>query len=312
MQGRTTLVGMEMYLNSQNKSITDDWLLDNETFNKDILLSTILLKGAKFEPLYSDPDYFNSVSSYWWLKWRRTFNNWFDVYDLEFNPLDNYDRREETTDTTSIKGKTNDKTTNQNNITTTNSNTTDTDGTVKDTNNIETTGIGKTTVSDESNKKNDTTTNTTTTDENKVVSDTTTTKSAFNATSGYQPYGKVDVNSNTSDTNKVNGTVSITDKTTDSNTTNTNNSNTVVDTENTINTEKVVSKGSSSNIGNGTTIANGESEQETTYIHTSHILGNIGVTTSTQMRDSYVKSELDNCYDHIADIFLDEMTVKVY
>ena len=96
MNARITLIGTQTDLMSRNKSIAETWTLANEHFDKDVLLSTIVEKGGRFEVLYTDPDYFNSMCEYWWLKWKRTFEKWFDIWDVKYTPLENYDRREET------------------------------------------------------------------------------------------------------------------------------------------------------------------------------------------------------------------------
>ena len=85
---------MERELNSQNKSITDEWTLTNENFDKDTLLSAIIMKGGSFEPLYTNPSYFYTMCAMFWNKWERTFEKWFDALDIEYNPLENYDRQE--------------------------------------------------------------------------------------------------------------------------------------------------------------------------------------------------------------------------
>ena len=96
MNARITLIGIQTDLMSRSepKSIADTWALDNERFDKDVLLSAIIEKGGRFEPLYSDPDYFNDMCVYWWSKWKRTFEKWFDIWDVSYTPLENYDRHE--------------------------------------------------------------------------------------------------------------------------------------------------------------------------------------------------------------------------
>ena len=93
-----TILAIENELNRAEKSLTDDWSLTNENFDPEILLAAIVNKGATFEPLYADPDYFYIMNRYFWRKWERTFNEWFNAFDIEYNPLDNYDRHEEISD----------------------------------------------------------------------------------------------------------------------------------------------------------------------------------------------------------------------
>lgn len=98
MNARMTILAIESELNLKDKSLKDDWDLDNTNFDPDVMLAAIINKGATFEPLYSDPDYFYIMNRYFWLKWSRTFNEWFNAFDIEYNPLDNYDRHEESQD----------------------------------------------------------------------------------------------------------------------------------------------------------------------------------------------------------------------
>lgn len=46
--------------------------------------------------------------------------------------------------------------------------------------------------------------------------------------------------------------------------------------------------------------------------HTAHLYGNIGVTTSTQMLEDYIRVERFNIYEQIANIFVDEFCLMVY
>lgn len=48
------------------------------------------------------------------------------------------------------------------------------------------------------------------------------------------------------------------------------------------------------------------------FDHTSHQWGNIGVTTSQQMVEAELQLRYWNIYEHISDIFLDEMAVRVF
>ena len=88
MNARITLIGIEQILNDMlNESITDSWSLDNSTFDKNVLLSSIITTGGRFEPLYTDPTYYYNMCNFWWRKWKRTFTKWFDVFDKEYEPL---------------------------------------------------------------------------------------------------------------------------------------------------------------------------------------------------------------------------------
>lgn len=87
---RITLIGIQKALDLESKSITDTWdlsELESDSYDKDILLSSIITKGGTFEPLFTDPDYFYEMCGYWWRKWHRTFLKWFQVFDKEYEPL---------------------------------------------------------------------------------------------------------------------------------------------------------------------------------------------------------------------------------
>lgn len=96
MRARMTIVGMENHLNHKEKSIIDSWTLEDiESFNNETLLASIIFKGGTFEPLYTDPDFFYYMCAFFWKKWERTFTKWFEAFEIKYNPLENYDRHEE-------------------------------------------------------------------------------------------------------------------------------------------------------------------------------------------------------------------------
>ena len=87
---RITLIGIQKALDIDEKSINDKWLLpdlESDSYDKDVLLSAIITKGATFEPIYTNPDYFYNMCELWWKKWYRTFLKWFQVFDKEYEPL---------------------------------------------------------------------------------------------------------------------------------------------------------------------------------------------------------------------------------
>lgn len=46
--------------------------------------------------------------------------------------------------------------------------------------------------------------------------------------------------------------------------------------------------------------------------HEAHLYGNIGVTTSTQMLEDFIRVERFSIYEAIADIYVDEMCIMIY
>ena len=78
-----------------------------EGIDKDTLTGNILLRGGEFEVVYSDPDFLQKSISIWSSKWYRTFDKWIKALNIEYSPLENYDRFEEWTDNRSRSEETN-------------------------------------------------------------------------------------------------------------------------------------------------------------------------------------------------------------
>lgn len=68
-----------------------------EGIDKDNLVNNILLEGADFEVLYSDPIFMSNAIGIWSAKWYRTFEKWLAVLSKEYDPLQNYNGDETTT-----------------------------------------------------------------------------------------------------------------------------------------------------------------------------------------------------------------------
>lgn len=87
----------ELSRKTPEKSITDSWSFPEGTevtFDKGLLLSAIINRGASFSVAYPDPDYFYNMSAAWWSKWSANFLKWLQVMQTEYNPIENYDRQE--------------------------------------------------------------------------------------------------------------------------------------------------------------------------------------------------------------------------
>ena len=79
-----------------------------EGIDKDTLTGNILLRGGEFEVVYSDPEFIQRSISIWSSKWYRTFEKWINALNIDYNPLENYDRMEEWTDNRNKKDSSND------------------------------------------------------------------------------------------------------------------------------------------------------------------------------------------------------------
>ena len=113
-QAKLTLIGLYNYDNT-----IFDLLNVPEGITKDTLVNNILLKSSEFEVLYPDPDFMKSAIGDFSNAWQPTFERWVNALALEYNPLENYDRKEDWTDTRNghnsgtTSGRTNSTTTNK-------------------------------------------------------------------------------------------------------------------------------------------------------------------------------------------------------
>lgn len=114
---KITLLGMAQYCNAKNDSLFE-YLELPEGIDRDLAIDTILLKGAEFEVLYASADYMKFAIGVWSKKWDRTFTKWNDALNITYNPLENYDRYEDSQDSTTSSndsaGKSNNATSSRN------------------------------------------------------------------------------------------------------------------------------------------------------------------------------------------------------
>lgn len=93
-QSKMTLIGLYNF---------DEHLFDTLTFpdgiDKSVAIDSILMRGGEFEVLFSDPNFMKATFYSWSVKWRKTFEKWLEGYNATYNPIENYDRFEEYSDT---------------------------------------------------------------------------------------------------------------------------------------------------------------------------------------------------------------------
>ena len=98
MYSKITVIGLETAMQYQNKSIFDLLNLP-DGINKDDVTDNIFLEAGEFEVIYAEPDFFRQAVGVWSNKHYRTFDKWIKALNIEYSPLENYDRMEEWTDT---------------------------------------------------------------------------------------------------------------------------------------------------------------------------------------------------------------------
>ena len=103
---KITLTGLSQYYSMRNMSLWDGFILP-DGIDRDVLVDTIILRGGEFEVLYAEPEFYKQAINAFFRKHNRTFTKWYEALQLEYNPIENYDRLEEWNDK-SI-GKSNDE-----------------------------------------------------------------------------------------------------------------------------------------------------------------------------------------------------------
>lgn len=88
-----TLLGLYQIGIQRNKNFFDK-LTFPEGINHDLAVTNILHQAGDFEVLYPDLDFMMDACEMFSTKWQRTFEKWLEVMSIEYEPLDNYDRKE--------------------------------------------------------------------------------------------------------------------------------------------------------------------------------------------------------------------------
>lgn len=244
---RMTLIGIYNYFNNMGVDFFETLSLP-DGYDKTTFINSLLLEHGEKCVLYTNPDFMRMALPIWSQKWANELKRIFDALTAEYNPIWNYDRNEETSET--------DKP--DNTVTRTHNNT-DT----QTNNNTDTTTNRYDIV---------TTQNIDSTSENQISADN---------SSSYQPDNK-----NISNAGKT--TVGNDGTITDAHTGTIANAHTGTITD--------VEKGTRSNID-----------------RKSHVWGNIGVTTSTQMIESETLIRAKrNLYDIATRLFANELLIGIY
>lgn len=93
---KITLIGMYNFF----PELFDKMALP-EGAEKNTLIDTMLMRSAEFEVVYADPSFMQNILGLLSTRWYKTFERWIKALNTEYNPLENYDRFEESTDTSS-------------------------------------------------------------------------------------------------------------------------------------------------------------------------------------------------------------------
>ena len=95
-----TLIGLKNFMEYYEKDLFEKLTLP-EDIDKETAINNILLECGDKELLYPDGEFMIDAIGMWSTKWQRTFTKWINVLGIEYNPLENYDRQEAWSDSTS-------------------------------------------------------------------------------------------------------------------------------------------------------------------------------------------------------------------
>ena len=98
MRAYLSLDGVLSYLEDAGTPLFNDIVLPSG-IDKGILTECIYNDGAEFGVIYTDPPFFKNRVEGWFQKKYATFQKWNDVLNSTYNPIENYDRIEDWTDT---------------------------------------------------------------------------------------------------------------------------------------------------------------------------------------------------------------------
>ena len=296
---KVTIIGQEQFLRQNENQSLFDLLQLPAGIDKDLLADNILLTAGDFESLYDNPYFFRNMISVWGRKWYRTFDKWITVLNEEYDPLENYDRKEFWEDQGKMNRKESTDTTDNLAVS----------QAIQDAAQTITNSTSNTSTTDTQNSESNDTQNSESNDTQSVIgsTDTTTenTVSAYDSAT-YQPADKsVSEVDNTSDTSarttsnsSARTTVALTGQGTD-----TNASHSQVDSTDTNN----LTRQDARTIADVVNENRGDNNE-----HRGRIHGNIGVKTSQSMLAEELEVQRFNIINEITDIFITEFCVLVY
>lgn len=280
---KVTIIGQEQFLQqNENKSLFDLLQLPSG-IDKDLLTDNILLTAGDFESLYDNPYFFRNMISVWGRKWYRTFDKWLTVLNEDYDPLENYDRKEFWEDQGKMNRKESTDTTDNLAVS----------QAIQDAAQVVTNSTSNTSTTDTQNSEtNDTTSATEGTDttvENTV--------SAYDSTT-YQPADKSVTDVDNTSNSSTRTTLALIGQGTDNNA-----SHSQVDSTDANN----LTRQDARTIADVVNENRGDNNE-----HRGRVHGNIGVTTSQQMLTQELEVQRFNLINEITDIFITEFCVLVY
>lgn len=94
-----TMIGMY----NVDQTIFDNMILPDE-LDRELVINSILMRSGEFEVLYPDIDFMKFSIGAWSRKWNKTFVDWVKGQASTWNPIENYDRYEDSSDSYTKSG----------------------------------------------------------------------------------------------------------------------------------------------------------------------------------------------------------------
>ena len=314
---KITLIGFYNY----DPTLFDGLILP-EGIEKDLVVDEILERSNEFESLYSNPDFVKQRITMWGRKHYRTFDKWIKALGIEYDPLNNYDRYEEYTDT----HVGNELTSGNRSDVAHNSSQGANDVSRSDNRFNQTMGTGSNEVSGTENGMNNkqdfsnSLANSHTEGSTKPAEQTTTKEHQVSAydSSTYQPSEK-DTEGNVVNHNGTDESDTSSHTGTEGNTREVNvnaHNETAANSQNEANVsagaENEKANNSASDVHTGKELYNDNRVAKDENKHEAHLYGNIGVTTSQQMLEAELEVQRFNIYVQIADLFVEDFCIMIY
>lgn len=263
---------------NQTRSLSDPWELTGTLlFEPQVLLDTIMMKAGTLAPLYSNVATMYYMDRSWWERHRVTFQKWWEVIDDQYNPLWDKDEYEQLDEQSKDAGSSSTKTA---------------ESSIGG-NDQKVSGISHDHAKDtDKSMAKSYSSDHVTLDQSKGESEHGV--SAFDSTS-YQPQDKTeDRNAHTQNANGFTSAATEGEK---------------------------VHNGAASNgqamVGHNNGATEGTSdavhESEASRQHALHHWGNAGISTTAQkLMEQEFRIRAFDIYGHMADIFIDELCIRVY
>ena len=333
-----TLDGFEAFLNNANSSLFEAVPIP-EGSELDIIKGVILERYGEMETLYADPYKMKFCTMLFFKKHQRTFNRWYEAINMDFEPLYNFDRYEEWEDngegsrnahssneanrlsnsssTDSMNNNGSVTRTSENAITEANAESSQHTGSNNSNDNMNISENASESSSSDKLASSNNTRNTASDDTHKV--------SAYNSSTmpdnekslieGYEAGAGSNAESgSTQGSSQRSGNNSTAHSGADYSEEDKTGSlsraevGTITDTDN-----RSSSGGNASSSSGVENASSNTSESNASHgHHTGHLYGNIGVTTSAQLLREYLSVSEWGFYDHVADLYAEELLLMVY